>query len=241
MSMQSFALHSTVQAAIISISSRSYRPALPLRGSRKRLKQALKLSLVAPARPITRGRRNSPAPGKPKVVLSRSTPTAIPLPPTCWTVPDPTISRYSHLRACMGLTMLFISHDLVVGEFMCYCVVILHLGRIMHIAPSEELCASPRLRYTRALFPAIPLPDPNAPHGHEILTGGISSLTNSPSGCVFRTRCPFAFFPFAFSRCAEAAPSLDELGPGHFKVRWLRTVPPEVRAATGGDRRRAES
>src|SRR3546814_2746577 len=75
----------------------------------------------------------------------------------------------------MGLTMLFISHDLAVVEFMCDRVIVLYLGRIMEIAPSERLYAAPRHPYTRALLSAIPSPDPDAPRNLPILAGDIPS------------------------------------------------------------------
>ncbi|MEO3432803.1 ABC transporter ATP-binding protein [Inquilinus sp. CAU 1745] len=119
------------------------------------------------------------------------------------------------LQARMGLTMLFISHDLAVVEFMCDRVIVLYLGRIMEIAPSEQLYAEPRHPYTRALLSAIPSPDPDAPRHREILAGDIPSPANPPSGCVFRTRCPHALL-----RCAEGVPPLEEVAPGHFKACW---------------------
>lgn len=119
------------------------------------------------------------------------------------------------LQARMGLTMLFISHDLAVVEFMCDRVIVLYLGRIMEIAPSEQLYAEPRHPYTRALLSAIPSPDPDAPRHREILAGDIPSPANPPSGCVFRTRCPHAL-----PRCAEGVPPLEEVTPDHFKACW---------------------
>ena len=134
------------------------------------------------------------------------------------------------LQARLGLTMLFISHDLAVVEFMCDRVIVLYLGRVMEIAPSEQLYASPRHPYTRALLSAIPSPDPDAPRSREILTGDIPSPANPPSGCVFRTRCPFAF-----AKCAEAVPPLQEIEPGHFKACWLEVLPPPPLAAAIAD------
>src|SRR3546814_3863576 len=113
----------------------------------------------------------------------------------------------------MGLTMLFISHDLAVVEFMCDRVIVLYLGRIMEIAPSERLYAAPRHPYTRALLSAIPSPDPDAPRNLQILAGDIPSPADPPSGCVFRTRCPYAI-----EACARAVPQLREVAPGHVKA-----------------------
>lgn len=117
------------------------------------------------------------------------------------------------LQTRMGLTMVFISHDLAVVEYICDRVVVLYLGRIMEIAPAKSLYASPHHPYTRALLSAAPDPDPDRPHHREILQGDIPSPLNPPSGCVFRTRCRFAL-----SACAESAPPLTEVAPNHFKA-----------------------
>ncbi|HET8728370.1 MAG TPA: ABC transporter ATP-binding protein [Alphaproteobacteria bacterium] len=120
------------------------------------------------------------------------------------------------LQTRMGLTMLFISHDLAVVEFICDRVIVLYLGRIMEIASSERLYSAPRHPYTRALLSAIPSPDPDAPRNREVLKGDIPSPADPPSGCVFRTRCPHAM-----PRCAQSAPPLEEVAPRHFKACWL--------------------
>ncbi|HUH75959.1 MAG TPA: ABC transporter ATP-binding protein, partial [Devosia sp.] len=96
------------------------------------------------------------------------------------------------LQVRLGLTMLFISHDLAVVEYICDTVIVLYLGRIMEIAPAAELYARPSHPYTRALLSAIPSPDPSVRVERQILTGDIPSPANPPSGCVFRTRCPYA-------------------------------------------------
>ena len=117
------------------------------------------------------------------------------------------------LQVRLGLTMLFISHDLAVVEYICDVVIVLYLGRIMEIAPSEQLYAAPRHPYTRALLSAIPSPNLDAPRSRQVLTGEIPNPANPPSGCVFRTRCPHAV-----ARCAVEIPPLEEVGPGHFKA-----------------------
>jgi peptide/nickel transport system ATP-binding protein len=123
------------------------------------------------------------------------------------------------LQIRLGLTMLFISHDLAVVEYICDTVIVLYLGRIMEIAPSEKLYADPRHPYTRALLSAIPSPDPARARTRQILTGDIPSPANPPSGCVFRTRCPFAA-----EQCAAVVPPLEEVSPGHFKACIRRDV-----------------
>ncbi len=117
------------------------------------------------------------------------------------------------LQQRLALTMLFISHDLAVVEYLCDRVIVLYLGRIMEVAASADLYAWPRHPYTRALLSAIPSPDPDVRRDRQILTGDIPSVANPPSGCVFRTRCPYAL-----DACAAAVPPLREVAPGQFKA-----------------------
>ena len=123
------------------------------------------------------------------------------------------INLMRDLQQRLGLTMLFISHDLAVVEYICDRVIVLYLGRIMEVAPSAELYARPLHPYTRALLSAIPSPDPDAVRNHQILKGDIPSPANPPSGCVFRTRCPNAL-----PKCADIVPQLREVDAGHFKA-----------------------
>ena len=123
------------------------------------------------------------------------------------------INLLRDLQQRLGLTMLFISHDLAVVEYICDRVIVLYLGRIMEIAPSAELYARPQHPYTKALLSAIPSLDPGAPRNRQILKGDIPSPANPPSGCVFRTRCPNAL-----PKCADVIPELREIRPGHFKA-----------------------
>jgi peptide/nickel transport system ATP-binding protein len=108
------------------------------------------------------------------------------------------------LQQRLGLTMLFISHDLAVVEYICDRVIVLYLGRIMEIARSEDIYSRPQHPYTRALLSAIPSPDPDAKVERQILKGDIPSPANPPSGCVFRTRCPRRSPP-APQRCRNFA------------------------------------
>ncbi len=124
------------------------------------------------------------------------------------------------LRERLGLTMLFISHDLDVVEYLCDRVVVLYLGRVMEIAPSAELYRNPRHPYTEALLAASPRPDPDAVRARKPLQGEVPSPVNPPSGCVFRTRCPYAQ-----ERCAAEVPKLTEVSPGHFKACLRDDVP----------------
>ncbi|MDR2787072.1 MAG: ABC transporter ATP-binding protein [Candidatus Accumulibacter sp.] len=124
------------------------------------------------------------------------------------------VNLLSDLKDRLGLTMLFISHDLDVVEFLCDRVIVLYLGRIMEIAPTGTLYRQPRHPYTRALLAASPIPDPaRRPDGRSVLAGDIPSPTHPPSGCVFRTRCPHTR-----PACAETVPPLAETAPGHWKA-----------------------
>jgi len=101
--------------------------------------------------------------------------------------------------------MLFISHDLDIVEYLCERVVVLYLGKVMEIGPAQALYAAPKHPYTEALVEASPKPDPDAKRARRLLQGDIPSPLNPPSGCVFRTRCPYAL-----PACAASVPPLTE-------------------------------
>jgi peptide/nickel transport system ATP-binding protein len=115
------------------------------------------------------------------------------------------------MKARMGLTMLFISHDLAVVKNVSDRVAVMYLGRICELAPSARLYASPAHPYTAALLSAIPVPDPRQPVRPVQLTASdLPSPMDPPSGCRFRTRCPFAQ-----DRCKAEVPAPREIAPGH--------------------------
>jgi oligopeptide/dipeptide ABC transporter ATP-binding protein len=111
-----------------------------------------------------------------------------------------------------GVSMLFISHDLGLVEFIADRVMVMYLGRIVEIGPSRTLFRNPRHPYTRALLSASPEPDPRLARARkrQILQGDPPSPANPPSGCSFRTRCPFAI-----EACAQARPPLRNVGFAH--------------------------
>jgi oligopeptide/dipeptide ABC transporter ATP-binding protein len=112
------------------------------------------------------------------------------------------------LQTSLGLALLFISHDLSVVEVIADRVMVMYLGRVMEAAPTEALFAQPRHPYTAALMQAAP---GARPAGQRLLLSGeIPSPLDPPSGCVFRTRCPFAI-----ADCAAVRPGLREVGPDH--------------------------
>jgi oligopeptide/dipeptide ABC transporter ATP-binding protein len=120
------------------------------------------------------------------------------------------INLIQDLRQALGLSMLFIGHDLSVIEFLCDRVVVMYLGKVMETATAADLYANPRHPYTRALLDAAPVPDPRARRERIALKGDLPSPIAPPSGCVFRTRCPFAI-----AECAKAIPPLQTVGNDH--------------------------
>ncbi|WP_245443434.1 ABC transporter ATP-binding protein [Labrys okinawensis] len=114
------------------------------------------------------------------------------------------------LRKKLGLTMLFIAHDLSVVEYLCDEVVVMYLGRVMERGPSRQVYAAPRHPYTKALLATAPVPDPTRRRTRVPLQGDIPSPIAPPSGCVFRTRCPSAA-----PACSTTIPPVEPVGGGH--------------------------
>ncbi len=121
------------------------------------------------------------------------------------------VNLLEELQQRMGLTYLFISHDLSMVRHIATRVAVMYLGRIAEIGPREAIYAAPAHPYTRALLSAAPIPDPEIEATREriILTGDVPSPANPPSGCRFRTRCPMAK-----PRCADETPALRALDDG---------------------------
>jgi peptide/nickel transport system ATP-binding protein len=121
------------------------------------------------------------------------------------------INLLEDLKERLGLAMLFISHDIAVMEYLSDRIAVIYLGRLMEVGPSEELCRNPKHPYTEALLSAVPDPDPSRRGKRVLLSGDIPSPTNPPSGCVFRTRCPYAK-----PECALAVPPLRAVAPDRY-------------------------
>jgi peptide/nickel transport system ATP-binding protein len=108
--------------------------------------------------------------------------------------------------------MVFIAHDLAVVKNVSDRVAVMYLGKLCEVSPPDNLYRHPAHPYTAALLASIPEPDPSAAgHASSPLSGELPSPTNPPSGCRFRTRCPYAQ-----DRCAEEEPQMRALGPDHF-------------------------
>ena len=113
------------------------------------------------------------------------------------------------LKDSLNLTYVFISHDLHVVEYICDRVAVMYLGQVVESGPAEALYEEPLHPYTRALLASVPSGDPNRRMKTAPLSGDPPSPINPPSGCHFRTRCPFAM-----DRCAEEVPELMETDDG---------------------------
>ena len=123
------------------------------------------------------------------------------------------INMFDELQDQMGLTYLFIAHDLLVVRHISDRIAVMYLGKMVELADAKEIYDRPLHPYTKSLMSAVPLPDPKKARENQriVLTGDIPSPLNAPSGCPFRTRCPHAT-----AECAEAMPEFKEVATGHF-------------------------
>jgi len=123
------------------------------------------------------------------------------------------INLLEELQARLGLTFLFIAHDLSVVRHISDRVAVMYLGKMVELADRKAIYDEPLHPYTRALLSAVPIPDPKieAKRERTVLRGEVPSPLNPPSGCVFHPRCPIAV-----DRCSAEIPRLRELRPGHW-------------------------
>jgi len=115
------------------------------------------------------------------------------------------------LQERLGLTYLFVAHDLSVVKHISERVAVMYVGRIVETAPTEELFASPKHPYTEALLSAVPIPDPRLRADRIILQGEVADPANPPPGCHFHPRCKYAQ-----AICREKSPVQEEIAPNHF-------------------------
>ena len=123
------------------------------------------------------------------------------------------INMFDELQDKLGLTYLFIAHDLLVVRHISDRIAVMYLGKMVELADAAEIYERPLHPYSKSLLSAVPVPDPKVARANQriVLHGDIPSPLNAPSGCPFRTRCAYAT-----EVCAEAMPSFNEVSGGHF-------------------------
>lgn len=127
------------------------------------------------------------------------------------------INLLMDLQDEMGLSYLFVAHDLAVVEHISHRVAVMYFGKIVELADKRALFANPQHPYTEALLSAVPAPDPRIKKQRVILSGDVPSPIEPPAGCRFQTRCPYAV-----ARCREQEPPMQEVRPAHFVACHLR-------------------
>ncbi|MGG3507890.1 dipeptide ABC transporter ATP-binding protein [Paenibacillus lautus] len=128
------------------------------------------------------------------------------------------INLLQDLQEEFGLTYIFIAHDLSVVKHICDRIAVMYLGRIVEISEKNRLYETPQHPYTKALFSAVPEPDPDIKTERIILQGEVPSPANAPVGCAFHTRCPMVM-----DICQTLRPELTETEPGHLTACHLFT------------------
>jgi len=120
------------------------------------------------------------------------------------------LTLLKEVRETMGLTAVYISHDLALVRYLCERTLVMYLGRIVEDGPTAEIVRRPRHPYSRALVAAVPVPNADQSRAPLPITGNVPDAREPPSGCHFRDRCPHAF-----ARCAEESPPLRAVSGGH--------------------------
>lgn len=122
------------------------------------------------------------------------------------------INTFEDLQKDLGLTYLFIAHDILIVKHISDRIAVMYLGKIVEIGDTDEIFNHPKHPYTKSLLSAVPIPDPNTMLEKKriVLEGDIPSPLNAPSGCSFRTRCPYAS-----EECANKVPTLESAGSKH--------------------------
>jgi oligopeptide/dipeptide ABC transporter ATP-binding protein len=133
------------------------------------------------------------------------------------------------LQDRLGIAYLFVAHDLSVVKHVSHRVAVMYVGKIVEVAPTTALFATPRHPYTEALLSAVPVPDPRLRARRIVLEGDVADPSDPPPGCAFHPRCRYAT-----ERCRQETPALEEVSPCHW-VRCLRAQELELRgvAAAG--------
>ena len=123
------------------------------------------------------------------------------------------INMFAELQEKFGLTYLFIAHDLLVVRHISDRIAVMYLVKMVELANANEIYDHPLHPYSKSLLSAVPVPDPKIARANQriVLSGDIPSPLNAPSGCPFRTRCPYAC-----DKCAESMPDFQEVSAGHF-------------------------
>jgi oligopeptide/dipeptide ABC transporter ATP-binding protein len=131
------------------------------------------------------------------------------------------INLLADLQAELGVSYLFVAHDLAVVEHISHRVAVMYLGKIVELTDKKTLFRDPQHPYTEALLSAVPVPDPKAKKKRIILQGDVPSPITPPPGCRFHTRCPYAE-----ERCRREEPAMKEVRPGHLVACHLREGKP---------------
>jgi oligopeptide transport system ATP-binding protein len=123
------------------------------------------------------------------------------------------INMFDELQDKLGLTYLFIAHDLLVVRHISDRIAVMYLGKMVELADANEIYENPLHPYSKSLISSVPVPDPKVARANKriVLSGDIPSPLNAPSGCPFRTRCPHAD-----EICAQQMPEFKEVSTGHF-------------------------